>query len=127
MTTIAAPPPIPGEVIDPPPKDVPDVVEKLEAKDGAVGTVAGVGYRAMSRYSFSKVGLLAAGTTYYLFLAMFSVLAFAYGIVAIIGADTMATWLTDALNNQFPGMVGDEGIDPGAAQGRRARHFARSA
>ncbi len=112
MTTIAAPPPVPGEVIDPPPKDVPDVVEKLEAKEGAVGTVAGVGYRAMSRYSFSKGGLLAAGTTYYLFFAMFSVLAFAYGVVAIVGADTLATWLTDALNNQFPGMVGDEGIDP---------------
>ncbi len=112
MKTITAPPPVPGEVIDPPPKEVPEAIEKLDAKDGAVGAATGVGYRAMSRFSFSKAGLLAAGTTYYLFLAMFSVLAFAYGVVAILGADTMAKWLTEALTNQFPGMVGDEGIDP---------------
>ncbi len=112
MKTVTAPPPVPGEIIDPPPKDVPGAVERLDAKDGALSTAAGVGYRAMTRFSFSKAGLLAAGTTYYLFLAMFSVLAFAYGIVAIVGADSMATWLTDALTKQFPGMVGEGGIDP---------------
>jgi membrane protein len=112
MKAVAAPPPVPGEVIDPPPKEVPEAVEKLDAKDGAAATVAGVGYRAMTRFSFSTAGLLAAGTTYYLFLAMFSVLAFAYGIVAIVGADSLADWLTDSLSEQFPGLVGDSGIDP---------------
>lgn len=112
MRAVAAPPPVPGEVIDPPPKDIPEAVEKLDAKPGAAATTIGIGYRTMTRFSSTKASLLAAGTTYYLFLAMFSVLAFAYGIVAIVGADWLADWLDDALTEQFPGLVGEGGLDP---------------
>ncbi len=112
MGARAVPPPIPGEVIDPPPKDVPDAVSKIDAKDGATSDTVGVGYRALQRFSYANAGLLAAGTTYYLFLAMFSIIAFGYGLVAILGADQAASTLTDALQSAFPGMVGDDGIDP---------------
>ena len=43
---------------------------------------------------------------------MFSIIAFGYGLVAILGADLAASTLTDALESAFPGMVGDDGIDP---------------
>lgn len=108
----AAPPPIPGELIDPPPKAIPDAVQRIEAKDGAASNTVGVGYRAFQRFSHAQAGLLAAGTTYYLFLSMFSIIAFGYGLVAILGADLAASTLTDALESAFPGMVGDGGIDP---------------
>jgi membrane protein len=112
MAASAAPPPIPGKLIDPPPKEVPNAVKKIDAQDGAASATVGVGYRAFQRFSNSNASLLAAGTTYYLFLAMFSIVAFGYGLVAIFSADQAANTLTDALENAFPGMVGDEGIDP---------------
>ncbi len=108
----ARPPPTPGELIDPPPKETPSFVEKLDDREDAAGTAVGVGYRALSRYSYAQAGLLAAGTTYFLFLAMFSIVAFAYGVMAIFGADQLTQHLTDALSNAFPGLVGDRGIDP---------------
>lgn len=106
------PPPIPGETLDPPPKGTPNLVEQLDDREDAAGTAVGVGYRAMSRFSYAQAGLLAAGTTYFLFLAMFSIVAFAYGLMAIFGADQLTQHLTDALSNAFPGLVGDRGIDP---------------
>ena len=112
MGAIAVPPPIPGELIDPPPKETPDAVKNIDAKEGVASDAVGVGYRAMQRFTYAKAGLLAAGTTYYLFLAMFSIVAFGYGLVAILGADQMASHLTDALQNAFPGVVGEDGIDP---------------
>lgn len=112
MGAIAVPPPIPGEPIDPPPRDVPGLVQKLDEQDGAASSVVGVGYRAMQRFSYAKAGLLAAGTTYYLFLAMFSIMALAYGVVAILGADQLASYLTDSLSEAFPGLVGENGVDP---------------
>lgn len=104
---VAAPPPIGGTAVDPPPKPVPSFAERLDRT--ALGAVA---YRAMRRYSYANVGLLANGTAYYLFLSLFSLLAFAYGVVTVIGADNLAATLTDALNEALPGLVGDEGIDP---------------
>ena len=117
MASAAAPPPIVGTPIDPPPKDVPAYATKLDRS-----TIGGIGYRAMRRYSFGNVGLLANGTAYYLFLSLFALLAFAYGVIAILGAEQLAETMTEALDNAFPGVVGDEGIDPEtlASTGRTA-------
>jgi membrane protein len=112
MSTTTALTPIPGEPLDPPPKEIPDKLRELEDAHGLVGTTVGVGYRAFNRFSRAKASLLAAGTTYYVFLAMFSVIAFAYGITAALGADRMASYLTEAIASAFPGLLGDEGIDP---------------
>jgi uncharacterized BrkB/YihY/UPF0761 family membrane protein len=117
MASAAAPPPIVGTPIDPPPKDVPAYATKLDRS-----TIGGIGYRAMRRYSFGNVGLLANGTAYYLFLSLFALLAFAYGVITILGAEQLAETMTEALDNAFPGVVGDEGIDPEtlASTGRTA-------
>jgi len=112
MSISTTPFPIPGEVIDPPPKATPDAVERLESREGAVGTGVGVGFRAFTRFSQSKATLLAAGTTYYLFLAMFSIIAFAYGITTALGAEQVAAYVTEAVAEAFPGLLGDDGIDP---------------
>ncbi len=104
---VAAPPPIEGIAVDPPPTPVPAFAERLDRT--AVGAVA---YRAMRRYSYANVGLLANGTAYYLFLSLFSLVAFAYGVVTVLGADNLAATLTDALNEALPGLIGEEGIDP---------------
>jgi membrane protein len=111
MITGAAPPPIPGRIIDPPPKEAPKKVHELDAQSGVVGTGVGVGYRALLRFTHSLAALLAAGTAYYLFFAMFSIIALAYGLVTSLGADNMAAYLTDAIGEAFPGLLGDDGID----------------
>ncbi len=107
MISAAAPPPIPGTPIDPPPGDVPGFAKKLDSTQ-----VGGIAYRSLLRYSHANVGLLAAGTAYFMFLALFSLLAFAYGVIAIIGAEDLADTLNEALNDALPGLVGEEGIDP---------------
>lgn len=112
MTSVAALPPIPGEVIDPPPKEAPDLVQGLEESDSTGSVAAGVGYRAMTRFNHARATLLAAGTTYYQFLALFSLIALAYGITALVDADRIASYLTQAVSEAFPGLLGDEGIDP---------------
>lgn len=104
-------PPISGAPTDPDPPPLPKLVRRLDANP--VGAIA---YRMLRRYSVSKVGLLANGTAYYLFLALFSILAFAFGIAALVGADWVATWLTDALEQALPGVVGEQGIDPATLQ-----------
>ena len=116
MAITTAPPPIPGESIDPPPKQAPDKVKELDSQDGAVGLGVGVGFRAYSRFAHAKATLLAAGTTYYLFLAMFSVIAFGYGLTAALGADQIASYMTEAIGEAFPGLLGDEGIDANQLQ-----------
>jgi uncharacterized BrkB/YihY/UPF0761 family membrane protein len=108
MATTAAPPPIPGKAIDPVQKDPPQIVETIDEKS----SVAGIAYRAFSRFSYSKATRLAAGTTYYLFLAMFALLAFAFGIAAAFGTEEFTVHLTNALHEALPGLVGAEGIDP---------------
>lgn len=110
--TEAALRPIPGRTIDPPPRDAPDAVRRLEASDSTTGLVAGVGYRAVTRFLVARATLLAAGTTYYVFLAMFSLVALGYGVTALFGADQIADYLTRALGEAFPGLVGEDGIDP---------------
>jgi membrane protein len=68
--------------------------------------------RTSTRFTLSRATLLAAGTTYYLFLALFSVLTLAYGLTAALGADQLSTYITEALSAAFPGLVGGSGIDP---------------
>lgn len=108
MASIAAPPPIPGKQIDPPPKDPPQIVETIDERSN----VAGIAYRAFNRFSFAKATLLSAGTTYYLFLAMFALLAFAFGTTAAFGSEQLNVYVTDALKEALPGLVGENGIDP---------------
>ena len=107
MTAAAAPPPIVGTSIDPPPRDVPGYAQRLDRT-----VVGGIAYRAMRRYTYAHVGLLSSGTAYYLFLSLFSLLAVAYGVFAIVEADRLAQALTDALEDALPGLVGNDGIDP---------------
>ncbi len=109
MTT---PPPIPGEGIDPPPKPAPERIRALDGRPGAIGVVVGVGFRAFMRFSHAKASLLAAGTTYYLFLALFSIIAFSYGLTTALGADQVASYVTEAVSEAFPGLLGEDGIDP---------------
>jgi uncharacterized BrkB/YihY/UPF0761 family membrane protein len=108
MARIAAPPPIPGRQTDPPQKDPPQIVETIDEKSD----VAGIAYRAFNRFSFAKATLLAAGTTYYLFLAMFALLAFGFGLAAAFGTEELNVHLTNALQEALPGLVGEDGIDP---------------
>lgn len=111
MSTPAPLPPIPGEVIDPPRRDPPRVIESAESRADALGVGVGVGYRAYTRFSDARATLLAAGTTYYLFLAMFSIIAFAYGLAAALGAERLASYVTEAVTSAFPDALG-EAIDP---------------
>src|SRR5690349_9326836 len=106
-TAAAAPRPIAGTPVDPPPGDVPRYAERLDRT-----SAGGVAYRAMDRYLYAHGALLASGTAYYLFLSLFSLLAVAYGVIALVGADRLADALTEALGDALPGLVGDAGIDP---------------
>jgi membrane protein len=100
--------PIPGEPLDRPPRPKPVAVGRLEQRSRWMSVV----WKATERFKAARAPLIAGGTAYYAFLAMFSLLAFAYGMVAIFGADALARWLTDALDEALPGVVGDGGIDP---------------
>lgn len=112
MSATATPPPIPGEVIDPTPKPAPERIKKLDESTSSVATTVGVGYRAFNRFSHAKASLLAAGTTYYLFLAMFAIIAFGYGVAATIGSEEVSQYLTEGIGKAFPGLLGSNGIDP---------------
>ena len=112
MAGLAALPPIPGRVIDPPPKVAPEAVRDIDGAGGAAGMAVGVGYRALSRFNHARSTVLAAGTTYYVFLAMFSLIALGYGITALFGAERIADYLTQAISEAFPGLLGEDGIDP---------------
>ncbi len=103
----AAPPPIAGTPIDPAPKEIPAWAQRLDQ-----ATIGAVAYRALRRYSYANVTLLAAGTAYFLLLALLSLLALGYGVAAIVGSDELAKTLTEALGNALPDLVGEEGIDP---------------
>ncbi len=108
MAAISSPPPIPGKPIDPPPKDLPKAVGAIDERS----RIAGIAYRAFNRFSFANASLLAAGTTYYLFITMFALLAFGYGAAAALGSDQLTASLSDALEQALPGLVGTGGIDP---------------
>ena len=77
-----------------------------------VGAAVDLGMRATVRFTQSRATLLAAGTTYYLFLALFSILTLAYGLTAALGAEQLSAYITEALSEAFPGLVGGSGIDP---------------
>ena len=104
--------PIPGDLVDPPAKDLPERVRLLQSRGGPVGTGVSVGMRTSIRFTHSRATLLAAGTTYYLFLALFSVLTLAYGLMAALGAEQLSAYVTEALSEAFPGLLGGSGIDP---------------
>ena len=59
--------PIPGEPVDPPQKRIAGTLAKVDRK----GVLVGSGFRAFLRYSHANASLLAAGTTYFAFLALF--------------------------------------------------------
>ena len=100
--------PIPGELLGPPPKDKPDAVRNLEQRN----RWAQVAWPALQRFKVANATLMAGGTAYYAFVAMFSLLAFAYGVTTLLSADSVADWMTRALEEALPGLVGDQGIDP---------------
>jgi membrane protein len=104
----AIPPPIPGRPMDPPPKEHARTLRKIDAKSEA----AGAGYRAFLRFSYTNTTLLAAGTTYYAFLALFALVVFAFGIAALIGGEHLADTVTASLDKAFPGLIGDQGVSP---------------
>lgn len=103
---------IPGEPVDPPAKELPERVRALQTRPGAVGGGVSIGVLAGERFTRAQAGLLAAGTTYYLFLALFSVLTLAYGVTAALGAERLSDYITEALSAAFPGLVGGGGLDP---------------
>ncbi len=100
--------PIPGRHIDHEPKPKPRKVADLEQDRAWMGIAWGM----FMRFRTARAPLMAAGTAYYGFIAMFSLLAFAYGMAALLNADAIANWLTDALKDALPGLIGDKGIDP---------------
>lgn len=112
-TTVEASPadiltPIPGRRIDKDPKPKPGKVAELERDQRWVA----IGWETWMRFKTARAPLMAAGTSYYGFIAMFSLLAFAYGIAALLDADAIADWLTRSLEEALPGLVGEQGIDP---------------
>lgn len=112
MKSNTALPSIPGRRIDPPPKPAPEKIRRLASRPGALGSTAGFGLRLANRFSRARLSLLAAGTTYYLFLALFAVVAFAYGLAATLGTAELTEYLTEAIENAFPGLLGENGLDP---------------
>lgn len=105
--SMAAPPPIPGEPVDPPPRSAGATFDAIQGRTRA----GGVAYRAVLRFTGSHGPLLAAGTTYFIFLSIFSLVALAFGLVALLGSDQMATYLSSALDEALPGLVGSGGVD----------------
>ena len=104
--------PIPGKLVDPPAGTLPTQILRLQSRAGAVGTGVTLGMRTTIRFTASRATLLAAGTTYYLFLALFSVLTLAYGLTAALGAERLSDYITEALSEAFPGLLGGTGVDP---------------
>jgi uncharacterized BrkB/YihY/UPF0761 family membrane protein len=99
--------PVPGKHLDPPPRPVATIAGRLERRSRLVA----LGYRAFMRFTLADAALLAAGTTYYLFLAVFALTALAFGIASTLGADRLNVMINDALTSMFPGLVGSSGID----------------
>lgn len=104
----AVPPPIPGRPVDPPLKQVDNTIRRIDDKSRA----AGAAYRAFLRFSHTNATLLAAGTAYYAFLALFALVVFAFGLAALIGGENLADTVTASLNKAFPGLIGDSGVSP---------------
>jgi membrane protein len=99
--------PIPGVRIDPPPRPAPAAIRSLQARSGRIGRLSGVGYRATVRFNHARSTLLAAGTTYYLFLALLSVITLTYGLTALLGTQWLSRYITEAVSEAFPGVAGE--------------------
>jgi len=99
---------IPGRALEPPVKPTPGKLRAL----GREHLWVRVGVGALDRFTSARSPVMAAGTAYYGFLAMFSLLAFAYGVASLLNADEIARWLTDTLEESLPGLIGEGGIDP---------------
>ena len=112
MPVTATPPAIVGESIDPPAKATPKKIRELAERPGPLGALVGAGYRTMLRFTTAKVPLLAAGTTYYLFFSIFALLTFGYGLAATLGNEQLSSYLTEAVGEAFPGLLGDGSLDP---------------
>ena len=108
----SVPPPIPGEPVDPSPRQFGATLAKVDDKGAAAGSL----YRAFLRFSQANVPLLAAGTTYFVFLAVFSILVVIFGLTALLGAEALADTVTQTVERAFPGLVGDQGISPQTLQ-----------
>jgi membrane protein len=87
-------------------------LRRLQSRGGTVGRGVSIGMRTSTRFIQSRATLLAAGTTYYLFLALFSALTLAYGLTAALGAERLSAYVTEAMSAAFPGLVGGSGTDP---------------
>ncbi len=98
-------PPISGRRLDPPPKALNETVDQIMRRHRA----AGVGYRAFIRFSYAKATLLAAGTTYYVFLSLFALVALGYGVAAILGSEQLSDAISEGLVAAFPGITSEDG------------------
>lgn len=104
--------PIPGRRLGPLPKPKPKAIARFERDR----PWARIGWLALERFKAANVTLIAGGTAYYAFVAMFSLLAFVYGVATLVDADQIATWMTKALEEALPGLVGEGGVDPTALE-----------
>ncbi|GAA2025031.1 hypothetical protein GCM10009740_13330 [Terrabacter terrae] len=108
---------IPGETLDPPAQQLPRRIRRLESRGDGLGKGLRLVLRTSRRFVGSRATLLAAGTTYYLFLALFSTLTLGYGLSAAFGAERLSAYITEAVSAAFPGLVGQSGLDASALRG----------
>jgi membrane protein len=98
-------PPISGQRLDPLPHPLTDSVAKIMERN----QLARLAYRTFIRFSYAKATLLAAGTTYYVFLSVFALTALGYGLAAYLGSDELSQAISQGLVEAFPGVVGSDG------------------
>ena len=103
-------PPISGRRLDPAPKALNETVGQIMRRNRA----AGVGYRAFIRFSYGKATLLAAGTTYYVFLSLFALVALGYGLAALLGSEQLSSAISEGLVEAFPGLTTEGGATEAA-------------
>lgn len=100
-------PPIGGRRIDPAPRSLTEPLKKVMSRN----RLAGFGYRAFQRFSYAKATLLAAGTTYYVFLSIFAVTALGFGIATMLGSERLSSSISEAMAKAFPGLVETGGAE----------------
>lgn len=103
---------MPGRRLDPPPRPEPEAVQRF----GRTRPWAQIGWDAGQRFKQASVTLMAGGTAYYGFVALFSLLAVVYGVAALVDAEHLADWMTRSLEQALPGLVGEDGIDPASLE-----------
>lgn len=111
--SIAGAPPIPGTPIDPPPKSLESSLTKADDKRRkGLGVLSG----ALARFSYAEATLLSAGTAYYAFIALFSILVAAFGIAALWGGEGFAEAVSAAMSKAFPGLESQPSISAESLQ-----------